>query len=70
MITVCVLVLGLPHLLVVWTFFKPGELDPWYYFHFVWTLVYWLALLGLPATFVASHRLSLVSAKDIGCSDG
>ena len=62
--TVCVLFLGLPHFLVLRTFFRPGELDPWYWVHFAWTLIWWLIVLALPTALAASHRLSLLSNQE------
>ena len=63
--TVCVLLLGLPHFLVLRTFFRPGDLDPWYWFHFAWTLIWWLIVLAVPAGLAASHRLSLESKQEM-----
>jgi hypothetical protein len=57
MISLCVAVLGIPHHLVIWNFFRSGTIDPSYYFHYLWTLAYWLALLGFPALLIARHRL-------------
>lgn len=67
--TGCVLLLGLPHFLVLRTFFRPGELDPWYWFHFAWTLIWWLIVLAVPAALAASHRLSLVSNQETNSKD-
>ncbi len=55
---VCVLLLGTPHHLVLWNFFRPERASATLYLHYLWTLAYWLALLGLPALVSASHRLS------------
>ena len=67
--TVCVLLLGLPHFLVLRTSFRLGELDPWNGFHFAWTLSWWLKVLAVPAGLAASHRLSLVSNQETDSKD-
>ena len=50
-----VLVLGLPHILVVRSFLLAREY-PSLLVHYLWTLVYWLVLLALPAGMMAMHR--------------
>lgn len=57
-LAMCVLFLGLPHHLAIWNFWRSREIDPWLYVHYAWTLVYWLALLALPALIIARHRKS------------
>lgn len=52
----CVVLLGIPHHLVLWNFWRRSEPDPWLYAHYSWTLLYWLALLGLPALIITRHR--------------
>ena len=57
-LTVITAFLGLPHFLVLWNFFRSSHPDPWLYVHYLWSVAYWLALLGLPALLIARHRLS------------
>ena len=61
----CFLLLGLPHLLVLRNFFRTGNPAAWDYFHYFWTLVYWLSLLILPALLVARHRVALQQRTDL-----
>lgn len=51
-----VFVLGTPHHLVIWNFWNQTRLGPWLYFHYAWTLGYWLVLLALPALVIVRHR--------------
>lgn len=61
---VLVLALGFPHHLVLWGFFRPEASSPWLYAHYLWTLVYWLALLAFPATIFVNHRMVLRQEAD------
>ena len=54
----CVFLLGFPHHLVIWNFWNHTRLGPWLYFHYAWTLCYWLLLLALPAMLMARHQRS------------
>lgn len=62
-VAACVFFLGFPHHVVLWRFFDPAQLDPWLYFHYAWSLAYWLALLALPALILARHRLAVEQRK-------
>jgi len=53
------LLLGLPHHLVIWNYFVPKYLTPMHPWHYAWTLVYWLVLLGLPASVLVRHQITL-----------
>ena len=64
-----VVLLGLPHFFVVRSFFRPGEVDPSYWFHFAWTLIWWLIVLAVPAVLAASHRLSLILSDETASKD-
>lgn len=53
-----VFLLGTPHHLVIWNFWNQTRLGPWLYFHYAWTLVYWLLLLALPALVTVRNQNS------------
>ena len=53
-----VFLLGIPHHLVIWNFWNQTRLGPWLYFHYAWTLGYWLLLLALPALIIVRHQRS------------
>lgn len=56
-----VFLLGTPHHLVIWNFWNQTRLGPWLYFHYAWTLAYWLLLLALPALVIVRHQNSRVA---------
>lgn len=56
--TICFLMLGIPHHLVIWNFWRHPEVDPWLYVHYIWTLAYWIGLIAGYALILAGHRES------------